>query len=232
MFCPMPIATVEEFAFWNVSERPACHEIEQSASALTTQQSSLRLGKTTYQLTRPVNVCWMPAEQGWLCYIQDLIGHVGRGATRQQAFHELKAQIHAGFQTLQRKRPFEMSGSERDRWLSLTSLIDLLHYRTTTPVTTRELGQVSFGRIARPFRIKWVSGQNYLIDVEKVPGELMSCAPGQWVEAAVARDPVSHSILAIESIRKISFRLPSGAELRSIWDNMPKAELESSEWTW
>lgn len=232
MFCPAAFQIAEESASWNVSAPSAYYEEEDSSSVLVERQLDLRIGTTTYQLTKLVRVNWMPAEQGWVCYIDGLIGYVGRGATRQEAFGELKAQIHTDFQTLQRKRPFEMSQSQRDKWLELTSVIDLLHYKTTTPVMTREIGQVSFGRISRPYRIKWVSGRNYMIEVDKVPGELMSCAPGQWVEAVATRDPVSHRILAIESIRKISFRLPSGAELESIWENMAKAEVELAKWTW
>jgi hypothetical protein len=161
-----------------------------------------------------------------------LAGYVGRGDTREQAFDELKLSIHTDFQVLLRKRPFEMDETERCRWVRLTSIIDLLDYRTTTPIKTRELGQVSFGRISRPYRIKWISGQNYVIDAENVPGELMSCAPGQWVDAEVVRHPVSHRILRIESIHKVSFRLPTAGELISIWANMPKAQLETAEWAW
>jgi hypothetical protein len=232
MFCPTMAINVAEFASWNVTESVSPDADEQFSSMLTQPIDCVQVGETRYQFVRPVQLSWLPTARGWTCHIIGLIGYVGQGDTPEQAFDELKLRIHTDFQILLRKRPFEMDEVQRLNWIQLTSVIDLLYYRTTTPITTREIGQVSFGRISRPYRIKWISSQNYLIDVEKVPGELMSCAPGQWVEADITRDPVNHRILAIESIRKISYRLPSGVELRSIWENMPKAEVEAAAWAW
>lgn len=232
MFCPTMAANVAEFVSWNATEAISPCQEEQSSSMLTSQIDGLRVGETRYQFVRPVRLNWLPAGRGWTCHMMGLLGYAGSGETPEQAFEELKLRVHTDFQTLLRKRPFEMDEIQRSKWVRLTSVVDLLHYRTTTPVTTREVGQVSFGRVSRPYRIKCISGQNYLIDVDKVPAELMSCAPGQWVEADFARDPVSHRILAIESIRKISFRLPTGVELRVVWENMPTAEIESEEWQW
>jgi hypothetical protein len=125
-----------------------------------------------------------------------------------------------------------MSEEERARWSDLAKVIDILEYKMTTPVVVREIGQVSYGMISRPQRIKWIRGENYFIDPTRVPGELMGCAPGQWVEAVVKRDPVNHRILEIESINKIRFRIPTESEIEKMWESMPKADLTSDSWTW
>jgi hypothetical protein len=168
-----------------------------------------------------------------MCYVSGMAGYAGNGDMAEQALEELKVQIHTAFQTLLTKRPFEMDEDEHSKWVELTSAIDLLHYKTTTPITTYEIGQVSFGRIARPHHIDWISGEKrYMIEPTKVPGELMSCRTGQWIDAVVRRDPVSYRILEVESIRRIRFHKPSESELKSAWENMPEARLESAEWVW
>jgi hypothetical protein len=167
-----------------------------------------------------------------MCYVSGLTGQLGGGDTPDGAFEELKVQIHAVFQTLLEKRPFEMSEEEHSKWIQLTNVIDLLHYKTTTPLITHEIGQVSFGMVDRPHHIEWINGKVDPIRPERAPGDLMSCAPSQWIEAVVRRDPLSFEILEIESIRKIRFRKPSESQLRAAWDNMPEAKLDSAEWVW
>lgn len=125
-----------------------------------------------------------------------------------------------------------MAEQDQVRWMEITNIIDLLDYKTTTPVVVREIGCVSYQRISRPARIKWLSGKNYCIDPDKVPGELMSCGPGQWIEAIVKRDPITHLEIEIESINRISFRIPTDSEVRGFWDNLPEADLESTDSTW
>ncbi|MDY0357626.1 MAG: hypothetical protein RBR19_17220 [Sedimentisphaerales bacterium] len=232
MFCPTMTANVVELASWNITESVSPYQDEQLSSMLISPVDGLHVGQTRYRFVRPANLNYLPKAKGWTCSLIGLTGYVGQGDTPEQAFDELKLSIHTDFQVLLRKRPFEMDETERCRWVRLTSIIDLLHYRTTTPIKTRELGQVSFRRISRPYRVKWISGENYRINPERVPAELMSCATGQWVEAEVVRHPVSHKILRIESVRKVSFRLPSAGELISLWENMPKAEVERGEWAW
>jgi hypothetical protein len=167
-----------------------------------------------------------------MCYVHSLTEYVGQGDTPTQAFEDLSVQIHTAFQTLVRKRPFEMDEDERSRWVRLTGIIDLLYYRTTTPVTTYEIGQVHRDMIARPHRIEWITGKSYVIEPHRVPGDLMGCPPGQWIEAVVRRDPMSHSVIQIESIRKISLHIPNKSELKSAWETMPDAKLESDNWVW
>ena len=233
MFCAAVGHSMTEVPSWSVT-KPVTEQIarEQSFSALTEIRRDMRIGETYYRLVGPAAVSYVPRAEGWTCYVHGLTGWLGSGGTPEQAFDELKVQLHTAFQTLLRKRPFEMTEEERSKWVQLTGLIDLLYYKTTTPVITHEIGRVSFDQIARPHHVEWINGTRYRIDPERVPGELMSCRTGQWIEAIVRWNPVSHAILGIDSIHKISFRIPSESELNSIWEAMPRANVKSGEWVW
>jgi hypothetical protein len=234
VFCAAAGHSMTEVPSWSVT-RPATEQIarEQSLSALTEIRRDIRIGETYYRLIGPAAVSYIPRAEGWACYLNGLTGWLGNGGTPEQAFDDLKIQLHTIFQTLLRKRPFEMTEEERSRWVQLTGVIDLLYYKTTTPIITHEIGQVSFGKIDHAHHIEWINGTTYLIDPEKAPGELMSCRTGQWIEAVVRRNPLSHTILEIESIRKINFfRMPGESELKSGWEAMPEAQIESDEWVW
>jgi hypothetical protein len=225
--------SVTEVPSWSVT-KPATEQIarEQFFSALTETRRDMRVGETQYRFIGPAAVSYVPRAEGWICYVNGLTGWLGTGGTPEQAFDELKLQLHTTFQTLLRKRPFEMTEEEHSKWVQLTSVIDLLYYRTTTPVVTREIGQVSFDQIARPHHIEWINGTRYLIDPQRTPGELMSCRTGQWIEAMVRRDPVSYAVLGIDSIHKISFHVPGESELNSVWKAMPDAHSDPGEWVW
>jgi len=58
----------------------------------------------------------------------------------------------------------------------------------------------------------------------------MSCAPGQWIEAVVLKDPMTFGIVEIQSITKVKFRLPSESEIERFWNDMPAADLDSGQW--
>ncbi len=234
MFCPTAFQSLTESAFWNLTEAVAENRVEESPfSALTEPIRDMRVGQTYYRFIRPAVVHYiLTARGGWMCFISGLARYAGNGETPDKALEELKMQIHADFQTLLRKRPFEMDNGEHSKWVQLTSVIDLLYYKTTTPMITHEIGRVSFGKIARPHHIEWINGARYQIDPREVPGELMGCRTGQWVEAVVRRNPVSQAILGIDSVRKISFRVPNESELDSIWETMAEAKVESGEWIW
>jgi len=233
VFCPAIGQSVTEVPSWSVT-KSATEQMArgQYSSALAEIRQDMRIGETYYRLIGPMTVSYIPTAEGWTCYVNGLAGWLGSGGTPEHAFDELKVQLHTAFQTLLRKRPFEMTEEEHSKWVQLTSVIDLLHYKTTTPMITHEIGRVSLGKIARPHHIEWINGARYQIDPQKVPGELMSCRTGQWIEAVVHRNPVSHAILGIDSIRKISFRIPSESELKSVWEAMPEAKAEPGEWVW
>jgi len=234
MLFPMALQDMDNIATRNVtaSEDQYFVGVEQWSSVLAAPLVDLAVGHTYYRFIERVLVNWTPIDQGWVCYVMELNNYVGNGETIEQAFEELKLAIHTDFQRLERKRLFEIDEEERTKWTQLTSVIDLLDYKMTTPIVTREIGEVSFWKISRPYSIKWISGQTYFIDPYKVPAELMSCRPGQWVEAIVKRYPITNREIEIESITKISFRIPQPSEVKALWERMPKAQLESTEWAW
>jgi hypothetical protein len=225
--------SMAEVPSWNVTVSTTEQMARgQSFSVLAEPRCDMTVGRTYYRFVRPTVVNYIPSAEGWVCYVSGLGGQLGGGDTPEGAFEELKVQIHTVFQTLLEKRPFEMSEDEHSQWVQLTSIIDLLYYKTTTPLTTHEIGQVSFGMVNRPHHIEWINGKVDRIRPERSPGDLMSCVPSQWIEAVVRRDPLSFEILEIESIRKIRFRKPNESQLRAAWDNMPEAKLDSAEWVW
>ena len=231
---PMALQDMDNIAMRNLtaSEDQYFVGVEQWSSVLAAPLVDFAVGHTYYRFIERVLVNWTPIDQTWICYVMELNNYVGNGDTIEQAFEELKLAIHTDFQRLERKRLFEMDEEERTKWTQLTNVIDLLDYKMTTPIVTREIGEVSFWKISRPHSIKWISGQTYFIDPHKVPAELMSCRPGQWVEAIVKRDPITNREIEIESITKISFRIPRPSEVQALWERMPKAQLESTEWAW
>ncbi len=202
-------------------------------SVFSAQLTELSVGRTIYKLIRPSKVRWWPTGEGdWMCSITGIKDYQGIGNTRKEAFDELRLEIHTDFQRFLRKPRFEMSEEESLKWIQLSSVIDLLEYKLTTPLELREIGCVSYQRKSRPTRIKWLSGYNYIIDPEQVPPELMSCKTGQWIEAVVKRDPVTYRELSIDSISKISFRIPSDSDIEQSWEDMPKADLPEKSWDW
>lgn len=195
--------------------------------------NSLNFGDAEYRFLQEIRVqgVWNCDSNEWACWSSDLgVMFVGKGDTLISAFDDFKNQLHTIFQRLYRKRPFEMDAQEQEQWNRLVNTIDVYHYRTTTPITVREVGQISYGMISRPYRIKWLTGYNYIIDTNKVPAELMSLKPGRYVEAVVKRDPITHKEIEILSVQPISFHVPSEAEAKKFWDNIPAADLPTGGW--
>jgi len=192
----------------------------------------IKVGDTKYRLLSSIDtqVYFDPIDKKWECRnFSGTINYIGISeATREDAIENFKLQIHIRFQQLYSKRPFEMTEDEYIEWIKLANTIDLLHYKTTNPIETREVGCISYWKVSYPYRIKWLTDENYIINPLNVPGELMSYKPGQWIEAAVKRHPVSHKILSISSIKKIRFHIPRPGEAQSDWDKMEKIKLNKN----
>lgn len=194
---------------------------------------SLEFGNTVYKFPRglTINSVGDYVSGDWICWSSDLDASViGKGDSVLAAQEDFKNELHTAFQRLYRKRPFEMNKQEQKQWQRLTNVIDVHLYKTTTPLIVREVGQISNGMISRPYRIKWLTGYNYIIDPHNVPNELMSMKPGQYIEAVVERDPLTHKERKIVSVKSISFRLPNEQEAKRIWEEMPAADLPEGCW--
>jgi hypothetical protein len=192
----------------------------------------IKVGETMYKLLSSIDtlVSFDPIDKKWECRnVSGTFKYIGVSeARREDAIENFKLKIHIRFQQLYSKRPFEMTEDEYNEWIKLANTIDLLHYKTTNPIETREVGCISYWKVSYPYRIKWLTDENYIINPLNVPGELMSYKPGQWIEAAVKRHPVSHKILSISSIKKIRFHIPRPEEAQSDWDNMEKIQLNKT----
>lgn len=192
----------------------------------------IRVGDTEYRLLSSIDtqVYFDPIDKKWECLnYSGKLNYVGLSdISREDAVENFKLQIHIRFQQLYSKRPFEMTRDEYNEWIKLANTVDLLHYKTTTPLETREIGCVSYGMLSYPYRIKWLTDENYILDPSKVPGELMSYKTGQWIEAVVKRHPISYKILNIISVKKIRFHIPRPVEAQNYWDNMEKIKLNKN----
>jgi len=186
------------------------------------------VGDTRYSFLFPVDlfVSYSPETNQWKCHGKEL-SYIGISSESQRdAIENFQSQMHIRFQQLYSKRTFEMTAEEYKEWIKLANTIDLLHYKITTPLKIREIGCVSYGRVSYPFRIKWLTDENYIIEPSEVPAELMSYKTGQWIEAIVEREPVTHKVLKISSVRRIRFHIPRSGEAKKYWDNMEKIELK------
>ena len=139
---------------------------------------------------------------------------IGNGRTPREAEQDWALSIHAAFQELQYKRPFEMTPEERDTWCILASRIDVTVYRNQTPMLVRQFGKI--GR-ARPYpeQIIWDNGTADEVALHQVDSpDFVTFKAGQPFEAVVARDPVTFQLIRIVHIqRRLSAtRFPSGNE--------------------
>lgn len=197
----------------------------------TTLIQGFRVGDCTYEFLRAQSRRYASTEgAGWECVIDNLSEYCAQAATQEEAFNELAVMIHTEFQRLLAKRPFEMDESERIAWKRLANTIDLLTYKLSKPLEFVETGCISFGKISRPNRVKWIDGSNYRIDADLVPGELMACRPGQWIECVVLRDRITKQVSRIKSFRKIMIRIPTEAQISRIWEGIEPGVFQDTKW--
>ncbi len=200
-------------------------------SVSTSPISSFVISDITYKFLNDCTLSMMRLGNAWICRIGGLEEYHGEGDTSENAYNELIETIHIEFQRLYRKRPFEQNEEERKRWKILANTIDLLHYKANNPISIRTIGCISYQKISRPARIKWIDGTNYKIDPMKVPGELMSCRPGQWIEAFIKIDPITQKIIKIESFQKIAFRIPTETQIEKYHRSLDTIPVQTVDWS-
>lgn len=203
-----------------------------STDSRTEVRQDLRVGSTRYRFSKAVRIACSWGPRQWVCWAEELgPAYTGAGRTAPEAQREWGKLIHADFQLLHRKRPFEMDESERNRWSLLASVVDILDYRRTTPIATREIGCVRYARLPYPSRIIWIDGRRDTFSLDQVPAELAGCKPGQCIEAVVERDPASGRLLRIAHIQRIStIHRPTPAAMDQYWKNLPVADLPETDW--
>lgn len=197
--------------------------------------SDLRVGNTSYPLRRPLHgkyysACGDPyeftAEELGACFI-------GRGDNAADARKNWRDAVHQAFQSLIRKRPFEMDEEDRARWRILQSVIDVPKYRRTTPMTMRQIGRIQRAR-PTPTRVAWANGAKENVALDQAPGVFASLKPSQWFEAVVKRDSRTGRLREIVHLWPIrTVRLMSPQEQDEFWESLPTAEsLPDSNVDW
>ena len=219
------------------SEEEAVADMSTTGLGITEQLlgTEIKVGTTKYKLLTSLQIIsnWDWFEEVQICWAKELSYYHGKGDTISEAEQNWKESIHLDFQRLYRRRPFEMDESERERWRLLLNIIDVLHYRQTTPLSLREVGRVSYEKLSYPTKIKWIDGRTDNITLDVVPPELAECRTGQWIEAIVKRNPVTKKLICIDHIQKIrSIHISKEPPPQDEWESIPKANLEKSEWNW
>ena len=135
---------------------------------------------------------------------------VGKGETFALARRDWQEQVHRRFQQLVRKRPFRMSEDEKADWAVLSELIDVEHYRKTTPIKQQETGRISTLQ-SGVCEITWLGSDAVeTVNLENASPEFAAFAVGQWFEALVERNREDYSLSkvihaqAIEPIKEMT----------------------------
>jgi hypothetical protein len=175
--------------------------------------TEIRAGNTTYPLRYPCEATFLPGI-GELRVDGFSPMFIGRGATPRDAQQNWSLAVHAAFQELCHKRPFEMTPRDSDLWSLLSSNIDVTVYRNRTPVQVRQFGRIQRAR-PYPELIVWEDGSADCISLNQVESDDFVTFPvGQPVEAIVARDPITFELVRIVYIqrRNLAGRLPADEE--------------------
>lgn len=163
--------------------------------------NELRIAGTTYPLRRPCTTNFIPGKGEFL--VEGFSPtFVGRGTTLDDARKDWLLKVHAGFQELLYKRPFEKTSDDERRWNLLSSLIDVTVYRNTVPIRVRQ-----FGRISRtnpyPEQIQWENDDCETIRFDQVNSpDFVGYLRNQPIEAIVERDPLDFRLLRIVHIER------------------------------
>jgi hypothetical protein len=112
---------------------------------------------------------------------------IGKGSTGEEAYEDWCDQIHAGFQALHRKRPFEHSEGEQLKWVYLNSLINVEEYKRKTPIVVNETGRISAIRGGMRDVIWWPDDRWETIPSKRMPYDFAGFGVNQWFDAVVER---------------------------------------------
>ncbi|MCE9566469.1 MAG: hypothetical protein K8U57_30980 [Planctomycetes bacterium] len=196
--------------------------------------STIQCGKTTYHLRQPA--------QGYFTRTTDDSGGgeflveglprpiTGTGRRPQEAHREWKRQFHATFQRLFVMRPFEMEDADRRVWTAIETMVDVERYRADQPLIVRQIGMVCRAR-PYPLAVKWEDGTKERVYLERMPGEFATYKAGQPFEAVIHRHPVTHKIMSVEYIKRISQMAIKTTESDDLWNSVPtSAALPDADW--
>jgi hypothetical protein len=157
----------------------------------------------------------------------------GTGDSVQESQDDFCTSVHAAFQDLVHRRPFEMSVNDKLVWETLNGIIDVTVYRNTTPIVVRQFGRICKAR-PYPSEVQWEDGRRESMTLSDVaePDYVTYC-PGQPFEAIVHRDPLTSRLVRVVHIRRCSApkRLLPAEERAILADAGSAKKLEpDSQW--
>lgn len=207
----MPLVAINDDSAMSTSAYVSAGDAMQDASfrryfesdAIRSTLNEIRIADIVYPLRRPCTASFIP---GVGEFMVDGFGpaFVGRGATLEEARRDWLLAVHAEFQELLHKRPFEKTPEDVRRWSVLSSRIDVTVYRNHTPIQVRQFGKITQAR-PYPQQIQWENGEREAISFDRVASpDFITFKPGQPIEAIVARDPVNFRLLRIVHIERRS----------------------------
>ena len=208
--------------------------LDREISATKIQIDGIKTGQIFYKLFIPLELTFSWQDDLWICWAKEFfVNCIGKGKNFQESQEQWKKLVHSRFQNLYQKRPFEMTGMEQKEWSAFCKVIDINHYRNTTPITAREIGRVHWDKYSYPRSIEWISGRYDVIDLDDVPAELAGFLPGQWIETVTRRCPQTGRLIEIEYVTRIeTIHKPTTREMERFWEAIEEADLPESEWDW
>lgn len=210
-------------------EMPFRHYFESDATHSVLNDVSV--ADVVYPLRRPCTARFIPSV-GEFSVDGFSPTFVGRGATLEEARKAWLLDVHAGFQDLLHKRPFEMTVEDHHRWDVLSSRIDVAVYRNRTPIQVRQFGKITCTR-PYPQQIQWENGERESISIEQVASpDFIMFKSGQPIEAIVARDPVDFRLLRIVHVERRSTpsRLSAAEEAELLKSIGSTRSLPAADW--
>lgn len=186
-----------------VQETPVYRLFQRALEEQRMHIAEIRIGSTTYPLRRQLVGTYTRAYRELVVEgVSPVI--TGAGDTMQGAQDDFCLKVHAAFQALLHRRPFEMSAADKLAWETLNGIIDVTVYRNTTPIVVRQFGRI---RKARPYptEVEWEDGRRESVTLTDVAEpEFVTYRPGQPFEAVVQRDPLTSRLLRVIHIRRCS----------------------------
>lgn len=226
--CDMPPNPVSSYSVFdqNASESD---DWRQPVDWDTTRDSfsEVEIGPTRYRLKhRLVGTYVNREDEGSLFIVEAFPGIEGMGGSRDDARGNWNDRIHATFQRLYRKRPFQRSPEEQLEWSRFLDHFDVAWYSHTTPIESREIGRVSKHRSGYPEAIQWIDGREDKVLLAEMPDEFASYQAGQWLEAITARDRETQRLVKVVSCSRMPSQVNrlSGEALEEYWNSLPTTQ--------
>jgi len=226
-----PVCTISVMSFLSDETRAMRFVDFGDSDVIRSIFDEIRVGHVTYPLRRSLQATFIPGRGDHLVdgFSPTFVGH---GETQAEASQDWRIAVHAAFQELLHKRPFEMTDQDRREWNVLSEQIDVTAYRNRMPVSIRQFGRVSKAR-PYPQEITWEDGSRDKVPLDLVDSpDFVTYKPGQPLEAVVERDPLTFQMLRIVHVerRRRPSRLAADQERVLLEAVGSASQLEEVSW--